>query len=220
MALRDKAWKWTHKSPRFLSTSRNELTSHVDLVPLLMSLASGDDEWRTKIEYAHLAGRANLVDMLGDPNAPGRDFILHTCDENIPEEAARAALPPQEVAISKIQPPGPVAQRPAPTHVIGYRTKTAKLGVYSHFSPGSIHIVQQGQEAELYDYANFGTDEVINNAPEGSSPQTALYTTLYDELFSPDGGALVAELRQPLPAPLGHLQRLAMADYLGYEARL
>ena len=73
---------------------------------------------------------------------------------------------------------------------------------------------------ELYDYANYGIGEVTNNAPGGSSPEPAVYTQLYGDLFNPNGGAVAAELRQPLPPSLGHVQRIAMADYLAYEASL
>src|SRR5262249_28358451 len=141
----------------------------------------------------------------------------HTADEDIPEEAPKVGIPYKDALISNILPPSPLPQRPPPTHVIGYRTKTAKLGVYSYFTPGSIEILQQDQEAELYDYANFGPAEVTNNAPSGSAPEPDLYNTLYDELFNPKGGAVAAELRQPLPSFLANVQRKAMSDYLAYE---
>jgi arylsulfatase A-like enzyme len=44
-----------------VGTARDGLTSHVDLVPLLMTLASGENEWRNKPAYAHLAERADLA---------------------------------------------------------------------------------------------------------------------------------------------------------------
>jgi hypothetical protein len=201
-------------------TSRGGLTSHVDFVPLLMTLASGGDDWRKKPAYAHLARRANLAAMLSNPNAPGRPFILHTTDEDIPEEAPKVGIPYKNALISKILPPAPLPQLPSPSHAIAYRTKTAKLGVYSYFTPGSIAIEQTGQQAELYDYANYGIGEVTNNTPSGSAPEPALYNQLYTDLFNPNGGAVAAELRQPLPPSLGEVQRKAMADYLTYEASL
>lgn len=158
--------------------------------------------------------------MLSNPNTPGRQFILHTSDEDIPEEAPKVGIPYKDALISKILPPAPLPQLPAPSHAIGYRTQTAKLGVYSYFKPGSIDIMKSGQQAELYDYTNYGIGEVTNNAPGGSAPEPALYTQLYGALFNPNGGAVAAELRQPLPPSLGHVQRTAMADYLAYEANL
>ena len=53
-------------------TERTQFTSHVDLVPLLITLASGNNDWRSKPQYAHLADRADLAAMLSDSTAPGR----------------------------------------------------------------------------------------------------------------------------------------------------
>jgi arylsulfatase A-like enzyme len=203
-----------------VGTSRSGLTSHVDFVPFLMTLASGGNDWRKKPAYAHLAGRADLAAMLSNPNAPARQYILHTSDEDIPEEATKLGIPYKDALISNILPPPPAPQVPPPTHAIGYRTQTAKLGVYSYFTPGSINIQSSGQQAELYDYANNGIGEVTNNAPGGSSPEPTLYNQLYDALFNPTGGAVATELRQPLPPFLGEVQRRAIADYVNYEASL
>src|SRR5262249_12817136 len=116
-------------------TTRTELTSHVDLVPLLMSLASGGNVWRNLPQYSYLADRADLWSMLSDPNAKGRPYILHTSDEDLPEEAPILGIPRKDALGSHQLPPAPLAQRSPPTHVIGYRTKDAKLGVYSYFAP-------------------------------------------------------------------------------------
>jgi arylsulfatase A-like enzyme len=198
--------------PGQAGTERDELTSHVDIAALLMTLASGGNAWRTNPQYAHLAGRADLAAMLSDPNAKGRDYILHTSDEDIPEEGPKLGFAYQDIIVNKSVPGQP------PSHVIGYRTKTAKLGVNSYFAPGTIQIVTDGQQAEMYDYATHGIDEVINNAPGGSAPEPTLYATLYDALFNPTSGALVNELRQPLPASLQPVQQQAMSAYLAHEA--
>ena len=204
-----------------VGTSRSGLTSHVDFAPLLMTLASGGNDWRKRPAYAQLAGRADLAAMLSNPNAPGRQYILHTSDEDIPEEAPKVGIPYKDALISKILPPPPAPQVPPPTHAIGYRTQAAKLGVYSYFIPGSINIQHSGQQSELYDYTNpNGIQEVTNNAPSGSAPEPALYHQLYDALFNPNEGAIATELRQPLPPFLRLAQREAMAEYLAYEASL
>ena len=117
-------------------TTRDQFTSHVDLLPLLMSLASGDNGWRQEAQYAHLAGRANLFAMLSNPDAEGRDYILSTSDEDYPEFPGKSGkIDPELVAILEQYAPRP------PGHVIGYRTPTAKLGVYSYFADCSIDIV-------------------------------------------------------------------------------
>src|SRR5213076_1029320 len=136
----------TFVPPDQKGTERTQLTSHVDLVPLLMTLASGNNDWRSMPQYAHLAGRADLAAMLSDPSAPGRSYILHTSDEDIPEEARKIGIPYRDA-------------------LIAYRTPNANIGVYSNFAHATIDIETEGQQTEMYDYDNFGIGEVTNNAP-------------------------------------------------------
>ncbi len=199
-------------------TERTQLTSHVDLVPLLMTLASGSNDWRSMPQYAHLAGRADLAAMLSDPSAPGRSYILHTSDEDIPEEARKLGIPYRDALITNILPPPPLPQVPPPNHVIGYRTANAKIGAYSNFAPGTIDIETEGQQAEMYDYDNYGIGEVTNNAPGGPAPEPELFDSMYDALFDPTSGAIATELRKPLPPFLRQVQNQAIADYLTFEA--
>jgi arylsulfatase A-like enzyme len=205
---------------REAGTRRTELTSHVDIVPLLLTLASGNNRWRKDPRYAHLAGRANLARMLSSPKAKGRAYILHTSDEDIPEEGPRLGFSYRDLLVSETLLPAPLPRRSVPTHVIGYRTKTAKLGVYSHWAPDTIHLAANGEQVEMYDYARFGMGEVINNAPGGSVPDTLLFGELYRALFDPRRGAFVRELRQPLPAFLQPVRKQAIRDYLDFEASL
>jgi hypothetical protein len=143
-------------------TERQQLTSHVDILPLLMTLAAGNDNWRSDSKFAHLADRADLVGLLGDPNATGRDYIIQTADEDIPEMAHVVGFPYTDVLVGKALSP------PPPTHCIGYRTETAKLGVYSFFEPASVEIQMTDLDTELYDYIKDGVGEVVNRAPGGS----------------------------------------------------
>ncbi len=69
------------KDPRGTLTSapelpRTQLTSSVDVAPLLLTIASGSDDWRTEPRYAHLARRADLA---RDPRRPGRARVVRTC---------------------------------------------------------------------------------------------------------------------------------------------
>ncbi len=206
--------------PDQVGTVRDGLTSHVDFVPLLMSLASGNNGWRKDPKYSYLAGRANLMRMLRNPQAKGRDFILHTSDEDIPEEATKVGIPYTDALVRKVLPPPPLPQEEPPSHAIAYRTKTAKLGVYSYFKQGSIQILKYGQQYEMYNYEQFGDGEVINNAPGGSQPKPKQFEKMYQELFNRDTGAVRNELRQPLPPPLRQVREQAISDYLAYEAAI
>lgn len=195
--------------------TRSQFTSHVDLLPLLMTLAGGDNGWRQKQQYAHLAARADLAAMLSNPDTPGRDYIVTTSDEDYPELLGQAGILPAEVVaiLEKF------ATRP-PSQVIGYRTRSAKLGVNSYFAAGTINIVQgSSQQAELYNYQQDGFDEVINHSPSGSAPDPALFAALYDALFNPTSGAVATELRQPLPRYLKQVQRRALRKYIEFQQK-
>lgn len=203
----------TFVPPDQAGTTRSGLTSHVDLVPLLMTLASGSNAWRGNKQYSYLAGRADLAAMLSNPAAPGRDYIVHATDEDIPEEAHKIPGIGHGQLSDILESLGN-----PPSHVIGYRTQDAKLGVYSYWAPGTIDILTDGQEIELYNYPLDGPDEVINHGPTGSAPDPALTQALYNALFNPTTGAVANELRQPLPNSLKQVQRRAFDTYLAYEA--
>ncbi len=172
---------------------RPQLTSSVDLMPLLMTLAR-DDRWRDpQSPYGHLAGRLDLAALLRDPAAPGRNYILHTADEQV--TASNSPAPNSGVP---------------PTHVIAYRTPSAKLGLYSYWKPGTSDICSDGEELECYDYrTDSGRKELDNVA--GTSLSNQLYATLTNK----DNGVIQKELRQPLPPALLPVQQAALKAYLG-----
>jgi hypothetical protein len=99
--------------------TRTQLSSSVDIVPLLLTLASGSDGWRDEARYSHLATRLDLAPILLDPTAPGRDYALHATDEVVTE----FALEPYSAI--------------APIHVVGLIIKKAKYGIYSHWRRGT-----------------------------------------------------------------------------------
>jgi uncharacterized sulfatase len=129
---------------------RAQLAASVDLLPLLVSLGDGGDGWMAdSADYRQLYGRrANLLRVLRDPDAPGRDHVVHATDEVIP------------VTLNYLH---------APDHVVGLRTANGKLGLYRHWKPGSVDAVAQGQEVEYYDYATEGgrQETTVSPAPPG-----------------------------------------------------
>jgi hypothetical protein len=171
---------------------RHQLTSSVDVVALLLSIATGSDSWRQESTFSHLADRADLAGICANPIAPGRDWILHATDEDVTEFAS-----------------DPYASE-APRHVLALRTASAKLGVYCNWQAGGIEILPGDQETELYDYANPAGRAELENLAGGSVLEEELYATLIDE-------ALPGELRAPLPASLRHAYSKGMANYLAVE---
>ncbi len=166
---------------------RTQLTSSVDVAPLLLSIGSGSNAWRRERRYAHLAGRANLAGILADPGAPGRPYVLHATDEIVTEFATE-----------------PYAAD-APLHVVAMRTAKAKYATYSNWSASAIKPLVEGQERELYDYrTKAGRMELHNGA--GNSRSEGQLHRLYER-------ALREELRGPLPRHLTEAHGLGFENY-------
>ena len=181
------------KDPRGLlaaapGTVRTQLTSSVDIAPLLLTIATGTNDWRREADYSHLAERLDLARILADPAAPGRPHILHATDEVVTEYAIE-----------------PYAAD-APLHVAAIRTPVAKYAFYSDWSAGGIEPISSGQDHELYDYTSYrGRLELENGS--GSSPLEEPLREALDRAYG-------EELRAGLPARLSGAQERGFADYL------
>ncbi len=175
------------------SIPRTQLSSSVDVVPLLLTLATGSSAWRHQERYRHLAARHNLAAICAHPSAAGRPWILHATDEDVTEFAVE-----------------PYAAS-APRHVVALRTQRGKLALYSNWREGTLTVEAAGQEFELYDYASPGGRlELLNSAGASSVLEEELWVTLEER-------ALPGELRASLPAPLRAAQRRGFANYQSVE---
>jgi arylsulfatase A-like enzyme len=173
--------------------ARTQMTSSVDVAPLLLSIATGSSNWRREAHYSHIAGRADLAGILADPTAPGREFVLHATDEVVTE----FAVTPYSAD--------------APLHVVALRTAGAKYAAYNHWPDQGIAPLSAGEENELYDYrTHSGRLELHNDA--GSNP---LEAALRHELKQ----AFQHELRGPLPPRLGEAHARGFADYFSTARR-
>jgi arylsulfatase A-like enzyme len=187
------------KDPRGALTTapeivRTQLTSSVDVAPLLLTIASGSDEWRRERRYAHLARRLDVAGILADPTAPGRPYVLHATDETVTEFAIE-----------------PYAAD-APLHVVALRTAAAKYATYSNWPGEGILPLAEGQERELYDYrTGAGRLELDNVA--GRSP-------LEDSLRAMLQLAYAEELRCPLPRHLQTARERGLNDYFTVATRV
>jgi arylsulfatase A-like enzyme len=167
--------------------ARTQLTSSVDVAPLLLTIAHGSQAWREDPHYAHLAGRADLASMLADPSAPGRPHVLHTTDEIVTEFATEAYA------------------ANAPLHVVALRTAMAKYATYSNWRPDGITQEPGAQERELYDYRTRAGRHELRNVAGASRLEPALHAALER--------ALHEELRGPLPGRLQPAHGRGFSDY-------
>jgi arylsulfatase A-like enzyme len=174
---------------------RSQLTSSADVAALMLTIAYGSAGWRSEREYSHLAERLDLAAICADPQAPGREWVLHATDEDVTEFASEAYA------------------AEAPRHVVSLRTSAGKLTQYSNWRPGSTEVESSGQESELYDYSGEeGRLEIANQLQRGSSLEEQLWQTLTED-------AIPNELSAPLPAPLQAAQRDALNKYFDFEER-
>jgi arylsulfatase A-like enzyme len=167
------------KDPRGILTRsphipRRQLTSSVDVAPLLLTIAAGDEAWRRDGHYAHLADRLDLARLLRNPRAAGRHHVLHATDEIVTEFA--------------------VQLYDAPLHIICLRTAAAKYAIYSNWAPGAVEPLSHGEDSELYDYSTADGRLEIDNVAGRSPLEGALRSALEE--------ALRAELAAPLPGHL------------------
>jgi uncharacterized sulfatase len=175
-----------------LNQVREGLTSSVDMLRLLVSLGyNGSQQWLTGHLGALYGGRHNLIPMLQSANAPGRPYVLLTCDELAP---------------------GYYNFNNAPSHAIGLRTDSTKLGTYANWVPLTDRIRPESIEAEFYDYATPGGRLELDNLVDDERIAPALEMLL--------GSIINGELRAELPPYLRAPQAISKGAYLAYEALL
>jgi arylsulfatase A-like enzyme len=171
---------------------RSQLTSSVDFIALLLSIATGSNAWRGDGSLAHLAGRYDLAAICADAAAPGRPWVLHATDEDVTEFASD------------------LHAAEAPRHVVALRTQQGKLGVYSNWKPESIATEPSGEEVELYDYSTGEGQAELANVAGSSALEEELRAILEDD-------AIPNELHASLPGHLQNPQRKGMGNYFDVD---
>lgn len=179
---------FTGRYVRDPEAERDQLTSSVDLLPLLVSLGHGSTDWMTAGRWSQIYGtRAKLFDILGDRAAPGRTYALHTNDEVIPKS---------------------MNYLKAPEHVIGVIDGSGKLGTYALWKEGTSTPERLGLETEYYDYTAPDGELELNNTPDIPAA-LELRRVLFDQLIG-------TELQAPLPEEYATAQANALAAYWRY----
>jgi arylsulfatase A-like enzyme len=169
---------------------RTGLTSHVDLMPFLVSLGDkGSTSWMTP-ELSEIYGlRHDMISMLKSNDAPGRDFVLLATDEITP---------------AYYNPTG------APTHMLGLRTQDYKFGISADWLSRTTQIDLSTAQLEFYDYATKrGRMELENTTTDPRANETLAYLL---------NNAIPNELQQALPPPYRAVQVGAEVAHLIYRA--
>jgi arylsulfatase A-like enzyme len=180
------------KDPRGQLTSepevvRTQLTSSVDVAPLLLTIATGSNDWRQDSHYSYLANRLDLAGILANSAAPGRPYVLHATDETVTEFAIE-----------------PYAAD-APLHIVAMRTPRAKYATYTYWPETGIDPLSLGEEVELYDYSTHAGRLELHNSAGHNPLEGALRAQLAQ--------AVSEELRGPLPKHLTEAHARGFADY-------
>ncbi|MEI7996147.1 MAG: sulfatase-like hydrolase/transferase [Methylococcaceae bacterium] len=164
---------------------RKNLTSSVDIMPMLVSLAhDGSRQWMAGDLVAMYGGRHDMISMLRSGQAPGRKYALYAHDEVSSPKANFLK---------------------APWHITGVITQNGKLGVYSNWDQNTTTLTKTSQEIEYYDYSTpLGVMEINNTAT--SKDAKTQYTLLMNHLIP-------NELQKPLPLRFRPAQELAKQEF-------
>ena len=181
----------THQFTKQVDKPRTQLASSVDLMPMLVTLGNrGSSSWRRGDLRRIYEERLNLVELLRNPNAAGRDYILFATDEVLP------------VVFNYLH---------APTHVLAVRTREAKLVTYTHWFPGTTRPILGSMQLEFYDYATSHGRAETRSHPHDPRAK-ALATKLFNQ-YVPQ------QMEAPLPPPLKRTVAKARASYVAFEAQ-
>jgi uncharacterized sulfatase len=181
----------TGRFARQVDKPRKQLASSVDVAPMLVTLGNrGSISWRRGQLRQIYGERLNLVELLGNPNSPGRDHILFSTDEIMP------------LVFNYLR---------SPTHVLALRTREAKLVTYSKWYPGTTRPIPGSVLLEYYDYA---TPE--GRAETRSHPNDPRAKAMAHKLFTQ---YVPQQMEAPLPPPLKKTVARARASYIRFEAQ-
>lgn len=167
-----------------INTVRTQLTSHVDIMPMLVSFAyGGNRSWMQGDYAACYSARYDMFPLLKSANAPGRNYALFSSDEVLPPSFDFATAP------------DPITVLKSPFHILGLITPQSKLGIYSNFPPATVAASPVNQQYEYYDYSTPNGALELANTYATDANAAGLKTLLLNQLVP-------NELEAPLPASL------------------
>jgi uncharacterized sulfatase len=177
---------------------RDQLTSSVDLMPMLVGLAYGGKKTWMQGDYAEMYGnRYDMFPILKSAAVPGREYALFATDETLASDFDFATVPDAD------------GQR-TPYHIMAVITQQYKMGVYSKWPAGTTIASPNGQQYEYYDYSSeLGRQEVANTY--ATTPSAVLVKDKLLNVLVP------AELEKPLPLSYQEVQKLAQGELVAFN---
>jgi len=193
LIVKDPTGGWTKAT----KIDRQQLVESVDLAALLLTLGTGNDDWRGNSTYAQIAGRADIAGILQSPTAKGRPYIAHATDE-----------PGTSTAIPSIQ-----QYRPAPNHITAVRTAHGKFARYAFWKDGTIEIDESMPvQYEAYNYDSQPGRLELDNIywKRGSSQGDKALVRRLDKVLDE---AMQTEIQAPVPPALQPIQEQAFTEW-------
>lgn len=193
LIVKDPTGTWTKAK----QVDRKQLVESVDLAALMLTLGTGNNDWRGDSTYAQIAGRADIAGILGNPKAPGRSYIAHATDE----PGTSSTLPTTQQL------------DPAQNHITAVRTDHGKFARYAFWKDGTLEIDDSKPiQYEAYNYATKSGQREVDNIynKRGASKDDKALVRRLDKLLD---RAMQDEIQQPVPAALQPAQTQAMTDW-------
>lgn len=135
----------THKFTGDINIVRNQLTSSVDVMPMLVSFIydGKPTKWQTGDSAVLYGNRYNMFPLLKSAKAPAREYALFSSDEIMSSEAD-FVTPADQYGLK------------TPWHIMSMITPKAKLVLYANWIPDTNQIITSSMEGEYYDYGTMG----------------------------------------------------------------
>jgi len=196
LIVKDPTGTWTASE----QVSRRQLSSHVDLVPLLLTLATGSERWREEPQFEHLSTRLSLAKILADPYAVGRPYAAFATDE---PSLAKSLADFFDVVGAEFD--------LVPDHIMGVCMPGGKFAQYAYWQqPRTTHPVRQGMEFEAYDYRTPAGQLELHNSYGSNLPADIEVVKKGQRTLE---HAIEHELEEPLPPSLRPVREHALRDW-------
>jgi arylsulfatase A-like enzyme len=193
LVVKDPSGTWT----KAIRQDRKQLASSADLAALMLTIATGGNDWRGDSDYAQIASRADIASILRDPEAPGRAYVAYATDE----PGTTSQIPTTQQL------------KPAPNHITGVRTPHGKFARYAFWKDGGNQIDESRPvQYEAYDYGTRNGRRELDNVYRRRRVHRH-DRALVRRLESLLDKAMEEEIQATLPAGLQPVQDQAYQDW-------